>query len=258
MRVRLVALESGLDLELNREAAVVEVRDAVAAGADLVVFPEYAAVFDPHGVGIELAEPLDGPFVTALANESREETAVLVGTATPGPDRRALNVVVALRDGVIAGEYVKVHLYDAFGMRESEKLMPGPADSSPLVLDVLGVRVGVMTCYDLRFGESARRLVDAGAHVLVVPAAWAAGVHKLDHWRTLLRARAIENVAWVLGVPMRGRGLVGEPIAIDPWGQVVAEGVPVVDVQITVESVLQARRENPSLDNRRYRVVPRS
>ncbi len=162
-----------------------------------MVLPEYAAAFDPRGVGLELAEPLDGPFVAALRAHAAGMV-VLAGTVVPG-DGRAVNTVVAVRDGALVGGYRKVHLYDAFGQRESDRLEPGPPDAPPLVVDVDGLAVGVLTCYDLRFPESARRLVDAGAQVVVVPAAWAAGPLKADHWLTLLRARAIESTAYVLG-----------------------------------------------------------
>ncbi len=258
MRVRAVALESGTDREANRAASRSAVVEAVTAGADLVVLPEYSSAFDPQGVGPEHAEPIDGPFVAALAQQTQvADVTVIAGTAVPGSDGRASNLVVALRGGMVIGTYAKVHLYDAFGTRESDRLVPGPADAEPLVLDIAGASVGVMTCYDLRFAESARRLVDAGAQVIVVPSAWAAGPRKLDHWRTLLRARAIENVAWVIGAPMGGAGVVGEPIVVDPWGEVVAEGSPAIDVDVDPELVTQVRAVNPSLDNRRYRVVPR-
>lgn len=264
--VRLVALRSTADAAANRRAAVDQVRSAAAAGARLVVMPEYAAAFDPRGVGVELAESLDGPFVTAL----REATApggptVLAGTVVPGGRSgggRAVNTVVAVRDGAVVGAYAKVHLYDAFGQRESDRLVPGAPDAQPLVVDVDGLEVGVMTCYDLRFPESARRLVDAGARAIAVPAAWAGSATsrelKSDHWLTLLRARAIESTAWVLGVPMRGRGVVGDLLAVDPTGVVVGRGEgDVLDVDLDPARVDEARAVNPSLANRRYRVVPR-
>jgi len=264
VRVRLVAMRSTADAAANRAAALAAVRAGADAGARLVVLPEYAAAFDPRGVGRDLAEPLDGPFVTAL----REATAaggptVLAGTVLPaGLDSagRALNAVVAVRDGAIVGSYVKVHLYDAFGQRESDRLVPGPPDAAPLVVDVDGLAVGVMTCYDLRFPESARRLVDAGAQAIAVPAAWAGSAAtrelKSDHWRTLLRARAIENTVWVLGVPMRGRGVVGDLLAVDPAGLEVARtDGDVLDVEVDRALVDEVRATNPSLANRRYRVV---
>ncbi|MBX9247058.1 hydrolase [Actinotalea ferrariae] len=265
MRVHAVALRSGLDREANAAAARTAVLRAADDGAALVVLPEYAAAFDPRGVSPDQAEPLDGTFVTALAEVAERTGAVVVaGTVLPGArPERAVNAVVAVGPAGVLGTYRKVHLYDAFGHRESERLEAGDPAAPPLVVPVGDLRVGVMTCYDLRFPEAARRLVDAGATVLAVPAAWAAGEHKADHWATLLRARAIESTAYVLGATQQGRGVVGGPAVVDPQG-VVLDGRPdagadgperaVADVDAaTVEAV---RERNPSLVNRRYRVLP--
>lgn len=259
MRVRAVALHGTDDAAANRTAARAAVAEAGGDGADLVVLPEYAARFDPRGVGPEQAEPLDGPFVTTLREAAREAgCTVVAGTVLPAGER-AVNAVVAVgADGALLGTYRKVHLYDAFGQRESDRFEPGPADAAPLVVEVGGLRCGVMTCYDLRFPESARRLVDAGATALLVPAAWAAGEYKADHWRTLLRARAIESCAYVVAAAQQGRGVTGECLVVDPVGVVLAEattGAAAADLDPDV--VTDVRRRNPSLENRRYTVVPR-
>lgn len=264
-----VALVGGTDAAANRAAAVAAVEAAATDGAALVVLPEYAARFDPRGVTPDLAEPLDGPFTAALRDVSRRSGVVVVaGTTLPGarPDR-AVNAVVVVRAGDVVGVYRKVHLYDAFGHRESDRLEAGPADAEPVVVAVRGLRVGVMTCYDLRFPEVARRLVDAGADVLAVPAAWADGEHKADHWRTLLRARAIESTAYVVGAAQQGRGVTGASTVVDPLGVVLAEvggGAPGGDLppraaaaDLDPAVVAAVRERNPSLANRRYRVVPR-
>jgi predicted amidohydrolase len=236
--------------------------------ADVAVLPEYASAYDPHGVGPDLAEPLDGPFVGMLRDEARRGGfAVLAGTTLPGGEPggdgqpRAVNAVVAVdAAGGVAGVYRKVHLYDAFGHRESDRLAPGPADAPPLVLDVAGLRLGVLTCYDLRFPESARRLVDAGADVLVVPAAWVAGELKAMHWRTLAVARAIESTAAVVAVGQAGRGVVGRSLVVGPDGVVgleLDETPQVRTVDLDAAGIAAAREANPALTHRRYAVVPR-
>lgn len=288
VRVHAVALSSGLDAAANRAAAVAAVDAAAADGAALAVLPEYAAVFDPRGVSPDLAEPLDGPFVTALCEASgRTGVTVVAGTCVPGVrSDRAQNAVVVVAGGRVVGDYRKVHLYDAFGHRESDRLEAGAPDAEPVVVDVGGLHVGVMTCYDVRFPEAARRLVDAGADVLVVPAAWAWGEHKADHWLTLLRARAIENTAYVVAAAQQGHGVTGSSLVVDALGVVLAEAgapeqasapggqllgggfvdagpsaaappvVPVAVADLHAEHLAAVRERNPSLVNRRYRVVP--
>lgn len=188
---------------------------------------------------------------------------MLAGVTLPGDasDARATNAVVAVDGaGAVVGLYRKVHLYDAFGSRESDRLRPGPSDAAPLVLDVAGVRFGVLTCYDLRFPESARRLVDAGADVLVVPAAWADGDLKAMHWRTLAVARAIENTAAVVAVGMAGKGVVGRSLVVGPDGVVgleLDEKSAIRTVDLDPDELRAVREKNPSLANRRYGVVPR-
>ncbi|GAA3797181.1 carbon-nitrogen hydrolase family protein [Cellulomonas soli] len=263
VRVTVGQLSVTDDRAANREAVQDAFAIAERARADLLVLPEYASSFDPHGVGEQHAEPLDGPFVQLVrACAARTGVAALAGTTLPGPgDGRAVNAVVGVDGtGALVGVYRKVHLYDAFGHRESDRLVPGPADAPPLVLEVAGLRFGVMTCYDLRFPEQARRLVDAGADVLVVPAAWADGELKALHWRTLAVARAIENTCAVVAVGQAGRGVVGRSLVVAPDGVVGLElderpGVRTVDVDGAALAVVRER--NPSLANRRYDVVPR-
>jgi predicted amidohydrolase len=154
--------------------------------------------------------------------------------------------------GASRATYRKIHLYDSFGYRESDRLTGGPLE--PAVVDVAGWRVGLMTCYDLRFPELARRLVDAGAEVIVVPAAWLPGERKVEHWRTLLAARAIENTCFVVGAGQPEPRYCGHSVVVGPLGQVLAEaGGEETTLEATLEraDLEAARRTNPSLANRR-------
>ncbi|WP_456847408.1 carbon-nitrogen hydrolase family protein [Cellulomonas sp. P5_C6] len=263
VRVTVAQLAVSADHGANRQVVEDAFDIAARTRADLLVVPEYASGFDPRGVGVEHAEPLNGPFVAMLrARAAATGVAVLAGVTLPadGDDPRAVNAVVAVDGtGALVGVYRKVHLYDAFGQRESDRLAPGPVDAAPLVLEVGGLTFGVLTCYDLRFPESARRLVDAGAQVLVVPAAWAAGELKAMHWRTLAIARAIENTAAVVAVGQAGKGVTGRSIVVAPDGVVGLEmdAEPQVrTVDLDGAALLRVREQNPSLANRRYTVVP--
>ncbi len=279
VRVTVGQLRVSDDHAANREVVRRTFQTAGDARSDLLVLPEYASGFDPAGTGPRHAEPLDGPFVTLLREKAaRHHVAVLAGTTLPGTGLpgttggssepggsggpRAVNAVVAVdATGEITGVYRKVHLYDAFGHRESDRLEPGPADAEPLMVDVAGFRLGVMTCYDLRFPESARRLVDAGAEGIVIPAAWAAGPLKAMQWRALAVARAIESTAVVVAVGQAGPGVTGRSLVVGPDGVVgleLGDEAEIRTVDLDTTAVGAVRERNPSLEHRRYRVVPAS
>jgi predicted amidohydrolase len=149
--------------------------------------------------------------------------------------------------------YRKIHLYDSFGYKESDRLSAGAVE--PVLVDVGGFSVGLMTCYDLRFPELARELVRRGAELLVVPSAWVAGPGKVNHWRTLACARAIENTVFVAAVGQPGPRYTGHSLVVGPAGELVAElgdGELVVTASVDREALERARAENPSLLNRRF------
>lgn len=257
LRLALVQAASALEPATNR-TAVTELAAAHAADTDLLVLPEaFARDFGEAGSDVSpFAEPLDGPFASTVSAAAADGgTTVVAGMFEQGPaPERPYNTLV-LR-GAAAASYRKVHLYDSFGYRESDRLTAGPVE--PVVVEVAGWQVGLMTCYDLRFPELARALVDRGAEVIVVPAAWVAGPRKVHHWRTLLTARAIENTVYVAAVGQPAPRYCGHSMVVDPFGEVVAEAGPGSPeapevIRATAErSVLdEARRVNPSLRNRR-------
>jgi predicted amidohydrolase len=264
MRVALAQLTAGADKAENLDRLVAQVAHAAAAGADLVVAPE-AAMHEfghPDRPLAPVAEPLDGPFVTGLAAAaSRHRVAVLAGMfETAGDPTLAYNTVVVVgEDGGLLGRYRKQHLFDAHGWVESQRLAAGAAGER-LVVDVGDVRVGVLTCYDLRFPELARALVDDGATVLAVPAAWVAGPLKEDQWLTLLRARAVENVCYVAAAGQPPPGFTGRSCLVDPYGVVLAAAAErelLVVGDVDPARVAECRDRVPSLQHRRWRVVPR-
>ncbi len=248
MQVVLVQVASSLDPVENRERLAA----LVPEGADLVVLPEaYARDFGEAGSDVsEVAEPLDGPFVSEVERVARERGTTVVAGLFERGDPTPYNTVV-VRGGARA-DYRKIHLYDSFGYRESDVLTPGPLE--PVTVELGGMTIGVMTCYDLRFPEHARALVDRGAEALLVPAAWVAGPRKVDHWTTLLRARAIENTVYVVGVGQPGPRYTGHSMVVGPLGDVLVEGddsPATLRAELDPETVAEARRANPSLVNRR-------
>ena len=250
LRVALVQHAASLDAGENRAALAGLTPD----DTDLVVYPE-AFQRDFGEAGSDLApyaEPADGPFVAAVADAAAaHDTTVVAGMFEVSEDpARPYNTLLVR--GAAAAAYRKIHLYDSFGYRESDRVSAG--DPEAVVVDVRGFQVGLITCYDLRFPEMSRRLVDAGAEVVVIPAAWVAGERKADHWRTLARARAIENTVFVLAVGQPAGRYTGHSIAVDPLGDVLAEAGPgptVLRADLRRADLERARRTNPSLANRR-------
>ncbi|MFI6496340.1 carbon-nitrogen hydrolase family protein [Nonomuraea typhae] len=230
---------------------------ARAEGADLAIFPE--ATLTRYGKRIaDLAEPLDGPFVTGLAEAAREHgLAVIAGVFEPGPGR-VHNTAVALdARGEIRAAYRKIHLFDSFGAKESELVSPG---AEPVVAELAGLRIGLVTCYDVRFPELARALVDQGAEMFAIIAAWGSGPLKEDHWTTLVRARALENTMWTAAVGQApnpaesGDGFgVGRSMLVDPLGVIRADlgtapGVQLVTVDHAATTGMRATL--PCLEHR--------
>ena len=237
--------------------------EAARRGATLTVFPEYSSYFvDPMDESLSAnAEDLDGEFVSALTALAADHAVVIVAglvERVPG-SARVRNTVVAVRGDGLLAVYRKQHLYDAFGQTESDWIEPGDVGEAA-TFDLGGVRFGLMTCYDLRFPEVARTLVDAGADVLVVPAEWVRGPLKEHHWTTLLAARAIENTVYVVAADHPTPIGVGHSQIVDPQGVVIAgvgaaPGVAVGAVEAS--AIRRVRETNPSLRVRRYAVVPR-
>jgi deaminated glutathione amidase len=251
----MIQAEAGVDKSANTKLANSLIGQASEHNPDLVMLPEaFMHDFgDPDTDLAGAAEPVDGPFVSALADQARNhQTFVVAGMFEIGPPDRPYNTVVVVGpDGKLVTSYRKTHMYDSFGYRESERLAAG--DSGPVTFSVAGLTCGVMTCYDLRFPELARSLVDADAQILLVPAAWVRGPLKEDHWETLLRARAIENTCYVLAAGKCGRRYVGRSMVVDPMGVVVSalgEQSGFVAADVEADRVASVRRANPSLMNR--------
>jgi len=238
--------------------------DAANRGALLVVFPEYSSYFTPtmDASWAEHAQGLHGPFVRALAELASELGIHVVAGLVERiqGETRVANTLVALDPNAeLVAYYRKVHLYDAFGQRESEWIVPGPVEA-PQTFAFGGFTVGLQTCYDLRFPEITRQLVDAGADLVLVPSEWVRGPLKEAHWRTLATARAIENTVYLAAADHAPPVGVGNSLIVDPMGVELAglgEEVGTAVAWITPARVTEVRRINPALQLRRFTVVPR-
>jgi predicted amidohydrolase len=251
--------DQAVNLAEMRELA----RRAVARGAGIVVFPEYSAFFEKRmtEASVAAAEGLDGAFVTALGRLAVDLGVHVVAgmlEATDDPARVHNTVVAVAPTGALVARYRKLHLYDAFGSTESDRVRAGVIEQ-PETFEVGGFTVGLQTCYDIRFPEVTRRLVDAGAELVLVPAEWVPGPLKEQHWRTLVTARALENTVFIAAADHAPPGGVGASMVVDPMGVELATLGVTTDVAIgwiSHSRLAEVRTVNPALGLRRFGVVP--
>jgi len=258
VRVAAVQFEAGPDVGENVDRMVGRVEAAAGAGADLVVLPEIWNVgyfdFDGYEAG---AESLDGPTMRRLRGTAAEFGVYLHAGSIVERDGDALYNTSALLSpaGELLDTYRKVHLF-GYDSRERDLLSPG--ERVVAVETDLGT-VGLSTCYDLRFPELYRAMVDDGVEVLLVASAWPAA--RRDHWRLLTRTRAVESQAFLIAANLSGTNggvdLAGHSVVVDPWGDPFAEagtGEGTVVADVDVSEVERVRGEFPALSDRRMRL----
>ncbi len=263
MRVASCQLNSTDQRAENLATARTLLERSAELGADLAVLPEEVGYLGSDEATWPAPEPVDGELGTFFAQVAAGlRMWVLVGSFREvGPaDGRAYNTSLLFdRAGKLVATYRKIHLYDVeipggVSSRESARHAPG---DRPVVVDVEGVGVGLSICYDLRFPELYRALLDAGAQVLMVPAAFRTHTGK-DHWEVLLRARAIENQCYVVAAGQIGQAgsinSYGRSMIVDPWGLVLTQApdtTGVIIADIDSERLATIRAQLPSVANRR-------
>jgi deaminated glutathione amidase len=258
-KVAVVQVQSSTEKKQNLRRALELVKDSKSAGANLVVFPEFLMAFSPASQTAkelaEIAEPLEGPFITALkeaANATRTAIVATIYETCSIADRVYDSAIWIDAAGNLTAIYRKLHLYDAFGFSESDKFAAGAELTPPVTLE--NGRYGMMICYDLRFPEIARILALSGANILLAPSGWVQGDLKVDHWQTMIRARALENGCYVIAPDQAGNIYIGHSMVVDPLGRTVVdlgerEGVEVIEIDY--ELVQDTRAKLPLLQNRR-------
>ena len=268
MRVAAIQMNSGADVAANLQLADCLFGDAASDGCQLAVLPENFALMAVRGrdKALHAEEPGHGPIQDFLADAARRHGLWIIAGSMPlsAPDAERVYgaCIVFDADGIEQACYRKIHLFDVKlpdrdeTYQESNSMYPG---DDPVRVDTPIGRVGLTICYDVRFPELFRRLVDDGCSVFTVPAAFTTVTGKA-HWHTLLRARAIENLAYVIapgqyGEHPDGRFTFGHTLICDPWGRILAEqaeGNCHVAADIDPNMVTTLRREFPALANRRF------
>lgn len=267
MRVAAIQMNSGADVARNLELARELLADAAAQGCRLAVLPENFALMPERGrdKAAHAEQPGEGPIQSFLGETAREFGLWIIGGSIPiaSPEaERVYGACLAVDDsGVTQALYRKIHLFDVDlpgrdeAYRESNSMYPG---DDPVTVETPIGTIGVTICYDLRFPELFRTLVDADASVFTVPAAFTA-VTGAAHWHVLLRARAIENLSYVIapgqwGTHPDNRATYGHSLIVDPWGRVIAEqaeGNCAVVAEIDPDEPGKLRSSFPALANRR-------
>jgi predicted amidohydrolase len=258
-RIALAQIASATEKAKNLKLAQDLISEAKSKGARLIAFPEFLMAFSPSSQSAEelreIAEPLDGPFVTSLGEAARNHGIDVLATIyeTSEVPHRVYDTAIWINgNGKLVDFYRKLHLYDALGFKESDKFLPGNEITPPLNTDV--GHCGMMICYDLRFPELARILTLMGATVLLAPSGWVQGEMKVEHWQTMVRARALENGCYVIAPDQVGNIYIGHSMVVDPFGRIVVdmrdeEGLALADLDLT--SVTDIRDKLPLLKNRR-------
>jgi predicted amidohydrolase len=258
MKVSVGQFRPGGDVPENLAVMGELTAEASAAGSELIVFPE-ESMFSIGKIEGSLQEAVEASWSSFVQQLSflavQHGIAVVAGGYESSGEERPFNTLVLIdATGRIVDTYRKLHLYDAFSYSESTRIKPG--DGGIKVAELGDIRVGLMTCYDVRFPEQARALADAGADLICVPAAWFKGEHKIEHWETLLRARAIENTVWVAAAGTSSGHTIGHSAVIDPMGipqgYLEDEERGIVTVDVTRRRVDDVREFLPVLRNRRF------
>jgi nitrilase len=275
MKIAAVQMVSTPSVETNLAAAHRLVGSAAAAGAGLVVLPEYFCFMGKSDRDkLAVAErPGEGPIQRALAEMARESGIWLIGGTLPLAVDAAVDAAAAAADGgrvmnanlvfsprgEVAARYDKMHLF-AFdnGRERYDEARTLRAGRTPVAFDADGWRVGLSVCYDLRFPELYRALARPPCDLVSVPSAFTYTTG-LAHWEVLLRARAIENQCYVVaaaqgGTHENGRRTFGHSLVVDPWGEVVAcrrdDGEGIVVAELSRERIADVRRQLPALEHR--------
>lgn len=271
MKVALAQMLSGDQVRKNLDTVNAQVRQAAAAGAAVIIFPENCLLMQSSGLS-DLARHMQqsDAIFNEISSWARTHSIAIILGAIPiatKSSRVSQSTVVWDHTGQQVSRYDKIHLFDAkvkdgHGQyRESDYIVPGDPASNIIITSFQGFNFGLTICYDLRFPELYRALRAKAAHVLVVPAAFTE-VTGQAHWEPLLRARAIENQCYVLGVNQGGkhsetRETHGNTMAVDPWGTITGrlnKGTDLLFVDLSLDILNEVRQSMPVFDHRRLQL----
>ena len=264
MKVAVVQFKASTKKEDNLKKIISYISKAAAKNATLIAFSEFMMFYTnssqtPKQLA-NLAETINGNFVLTIAKTAKENKIQVIGSfyeKSRKKDRVYDTAFVIDKTGKIISTYRKIHLYDALGFKESDKMISGSKITKPIKTSV--GRIGMMICYDLRFPEMSRSLAASGSEILIVPSAWVKGNMKEEHWITINKTRAIENGCYVISPDQVGDIYCGRSRVVDPYGKILLDmkkkqGIGFVNIDLN--KVKQTRKILPLLKNRRTDIYP--
>ena len=259
MKVALVQFKASVNKEENLKKIISYISKASSKKALLCAFPEFMMFYTKSSQTSKelasLSETINGNFISSISKAAKENRIQVVGSfyEKSKKNNRVYDTSFVINNsGKVISTYRKIHLYDALGFKESDKMIPGSKITKPIGTSI--GKIGMMICYDLRFPEMSRALAIAGSEVLIVPSAWVKGPMKEEHWITINKTRAIENGCYVIAPDQVGNIYCGRSLVVDPYGKVLVDmkkkqGIIFVDIDL--KKVKETRKVLPLLKNRR-------
>ena len=258
-KVAIVQFKASTHKNQNLKKILNYIDKASMKDAELCAFPEFMMFYTPSSQTpsklASLAESINGNFVSTIAKSAKQNSIQIIGTfyeKSRKKNRVYDTSFLINKFGKVVSTYRKIHLYDALGFRESNKMVAGSKIVKPSKTSV--GKIGMLICYDLRFPEMSRILASSGSEILVVPSAWVKGKNKEEHWITINKTRAIENGCYVIAPDQVGNIYCGRSLVVDPQGKILLDmkkrqGISFVN--IFVDKVKKTRKVLPLLKNRR-------
>ena len=264
MKAAVVQFKASTKKETNLKKIINYIVKAAQNKASLVAFPEFMMFYTDSSQTPQqlasMAETINGNFVNSIAKAAQQNHIQVVGSFYEKSNKknRVYDTSFLIdKSGKVISTYRKIHLYDALGFRESDKMTPGSKITKPVKTSI--GKVGMMVCYDLRFPEMSRMLASSGSEILIVPSAWVKGEMKEEHWLTLNKTRAIENGCYVIAPDHVGNIYCGRSVVVDPYGKILLDmkkkqGIGYADIDL--KKIKQIRKVLPLLKNRRTDIYP--